>query len=127
ATDYYGMGGVVDEVEGEVARLLGKPSAAFMPHGVMAHLMSLAIHTDRRTRRAVWFHPMSHIEQKELRAYSRLHGLEGHPVGEAQRLLNLADLETPPPTGQPVGETPAALLIELPQRDIGGQLPTWEE
>ena len=127
ATDYYGMGGVVDEVEGEVARLLGKPCAAFMPSGVMAQLIALRIHTDRRTRRAVWFHPMSHIEQKELRAYSRLHGLEGRPVGEAQRLLTLADLETHPLTGQPVGETPAALLIELPQRDIGGQLPTWEE
>jgi len=126
-TDYYAQGGVVDELEHEVASILGKSSAALMPSGVMAQQIALRIHADRRGRRSVCFHPMSHIDQKELRAYERLHALEGHPVGEPQRLLTLADLKAHRWTGEPVGEGPAALLLELPQRDIGGQLPTWED
>jgi threonine aldolase len=35
--DFYGIGGVVDELEREVAALLGKPAATFMPSGIMAH------------------------------------------------------------------------------------------
>lgn len=125
--DYYGIGGVVGELEHEVASILGKPSAAFMPSGVMAQQIALRIHADRRGRRTVCFHPMCHVDQKELRAYERLHGLEGHPVGEPQRLLTLTDLRNHRWTGEAVGETPGVLLLELPQRDIGGQLPTWED
>jgi threonine aldolase len=47
-----------------------------------------------------------------------LHGLFGRPLGDAHCLLTLDDLRQ-------VAEPPAALLIELPQRDIGGQLPGW--
>ena len=41
-------------------------------------------------------------------------------VGSPHRLLTLDDLKK-------VKEPLAALLLELPQREIGGQLPTWEE
>ncbi len=127
ATDVYGTGGVVADLEGEVAALLGKQAAVFMPSGVMAQQIALRIHADRRSRRGVVFHPMCHIDTKELRAYERLHGLEGHPVGEAHRLLRLSDLEAHRWFGEAAGEAPAALLLELPQRDIGGQLPEWDE
>lgn len=98
-----------------------------MPSGVMAQQIALRIHADRRGRRTVCFHPLCHVDQKELRAYERLHALQGHPVGEPQRLLTLADLKAHRWTGEPAGETPAVLLLELPQRDIGGQLPVWED
>jgi threonine aldolase len=124
-TDLYGQGGVVEELEHEVASILGKPSAAFMPSGVMAQQIALRIHADRRGRRTVVFHPLCHVDQKELRAYERLHTLEGHPVGEPHRLLTLADLTKHRWTGEATGEAPAVLLLELPQRDIGGQLPAW--
>jgi threonine aldolase len=52
--------------------------------------------------------------------YSRLHGLHARLIGERERLLQLSDLEM-------VVEPLAALLLELPQREIGGQLPEWEE
>jgi threonine aldolase len=41
-------------------------------------------------------------------------------VGDRSRLLTRADLDR-------VREPVAALLLELPQREIGGQLPSWEE
>lgn len=53
-------------------------------------------------------------------AYRELHGLEEVLLGEADRLFTLADLEA-------VEGPVSTLLIELPQREIGGQLPTWEE
>jgi threonine aldolase len=125
--DFYGIGGVVEELEREVATILGKPAAAFMPSGIMAQQIALRIHADRRGRRGIVFHPLCHVDQKELRAYEQLHGLRGHPVGEPHRLLTLADLTTHRWLGEPMGEAPAVLLLELPQRDIGGELPAWND
>ena len=120
ATDHYGEGGVVAELEAEVAGLLGFPAAAYLPSGVMAQQSALRVHADRRGRRTVVYHPMSHLEQHEEQAPARLHGLVGRPTGDRHRLLLRADLDA-------VAEPPAALLVELPQRDIGGQLPPWDD
>jgi threonine aldolase len=68
----------------------------------------------------VIFHPACHLDRHEGQALERLHGLIGRPVGDQHRLLELPDLEQ-------VAEPPAALVLELPQRDLGGQLPSWEE
>ena len=117
--DRYGEGGVVAELEAEVAALLGMPAAVFLPSGTMAQQAALRVHADRRGRRTVVFHPACHLDRHEGRAYQRLHGLLGRPAGDAHRLLTLEDLRT-------VAEAPAALVLELPQRDIGGQLPAWD-
>jgi threonine aldolase len=117
--DRYGDGGVVTELETEVAGLLGQPAAVFVPSGTMAQQMVLRVHADRRPSRTIVFHPMCHLQQHEGQALDRLHGLLGRPAGAPDRLLTLDDL-----TG--VAESPAALLIELPQRDIGGQQPDWD-
>jgi threonine aldolase len=118
--DRYGEGGVVAELEAETAALLGMAAAVFLPSGTMAQQAALRVHADRRGRRTVVFHPACHLDQHEGRAYQRLHRLFGRPVGDIDRLLTLEDL-------QDVAEPPAALLLELPQRDIGGQLPAWED
>jgi threonine aldolase len=120
APDQYGDGGVVPELEAEVAELLGKPAAVLMPSGTMAQQIALRVHADRRRRRTVLFHPYCHLDSHEERGYERLHHLHGRPVGERERLLALDDLEG-------VAEEPAALLLELPQRDLGGQLPSWDD
>ena len=49
-----------------------------------------------------------------------MHGLVGRTVGDPRELLTLGDLEE-------VHEPLAALLIELPQREIGGRLPAWDD
>jgi threonine aldolase len=120
APDHYGDGGVVAELESEVAGLLGKPAAAFLPSGTMAQQSVLRVHADRRQRRTVVFHPMCHLDRHEGRAYQRLHGLTGRPAGDPDRLMTIDDLNA-------IGEPPGALLIELPQRDLGGQQPDWED
>jgi threonine aldolase len=118
--DTYGEGGVVAILESEIAALLGKPAALFLPSGTMAQQSVLRVHADQRHRRTVVFHPMCHLEQHEEQGYQRLHGLIGRPVGNRNRLIRADDLAR-------VAEPVAALLIELPQRDIGGQQPPWDE
>jgi threonine aldolase len=118
--DHYGDGGVVTELETEVAGLLGKPAAVFMPSGTMAQQSVLRVHADLRQRRTVVFHPMCHLHTHEEEGYARLHGLTGRPAGSQDRLIAVDDLT-------PIAELPAALLLELPQRDLGGQQPDWDD
>jgi threonine aldolase len=117
--DRYGEGGIVTSLERHVAELVGKPSAVFLPSGTMAQQIVLRICTRRRGRDTVVFHPMCHLRHHEGEALERLQHVVGRPVGDPDRLLTLDDL-------QPVAEPFAALLLELPQRDLGGQQPPWE-
>src|SRR5690349_9066902 len=91
AADVYGEGGVVEELEREVASILGKPSAAFLPSGTMAQQIALRVLADRRSRRTILFHPTCHLDHFEGRGYERLHGLHGRPVGAPTSLLTLDD------------------------------------
>ncbi|MGB6457319.1 MAG: beta-eliminating lyase-related protein [Streptosporangiaceae bacterium] len=118
--DNYGHGGVVADLEAEICRVLGKPAATFLPSGVMGQQAVLRVHADARHRRTVIFHPMCHLEQHEEQGYQRLHGLIGRPAGQRDRLITMDDLSA-------IAEPPAALLLELPQRDIGGQQPAWDD
>ncbi len=120
AVDRYGDGGVVAELEAEIAGLLGKPAAVFLPSGTMAQQSVLRVHADRRQRRTVVFHPTCHLHRREGQAFERLHDLTGRPAGDPDRLLSIGDLTA-------IAEPPAALLIELPQRDLGGQQPDWAD
>lgn len=118
--DYYGVGGVVAALETRVAALLNKPAALFLPSGTMAQQIVLAVHGERRGTKSVAFHPACHLDSHEERGYQLLHGLLAIPVGPRSEPLSVASLSL---VRQPLG----ALLIELPQRDLGGTLPTWRE
>jgi threonine aldolase len=110
----------VRELEERVAGLLGKPAALFFPSGTMAQQTALRVHAERRNRHAFAGHPQSHLHVWENQGYSAVHGLRFHPVGDRNALLTLDDLRT-------VKEPLAAVVIELPQRDIGGLLPTFQD
>jgi threonine aldolase len=118
--DAYGAGELITGFEARIAALLGKEAAVFMPSGTMAQPIALRLWAERRGRREIALHPTSHLELHEHRGYEILHGLHGVPVGSPHRLLTLAELQT-------VSRALGALLLELPQREIGGQLPAWEE
>jgi threonine aldolase len=118
--DRYGEGGAVATLEAEIARLLGKPAAVFVPSGTMAQQITLRVHAARRQHAVVVWHPMCHLATHEGDAYARLQHLAARPAGDPNRLLTLDDLTS-------IAEPPAALLIELPQRDIGGQQPAWAD
>jgi threonine aldolase len=120
AVDVYGDGGAVTTLEAEVAELLGKPAVAFMPSGTMAQQIALRIHCDRRQLHAFGCHSMSHLLMHEDDAYDRLHGLTAVQVGGPHELLTTDDVKS-------VVESLGAFLFELPQREIGGQLPEWSE
>lgn len=118
--DVYGIGQLIEDFEKKIAKLLSKESAVFMPSGTMAQQIALRIYSDWKKNPNVAFHPLSHLEIHEQSAYSKLHNLTSILVGESNRLWNIADFEK-------VKTKISTLLIELPQREIGGQLPTWEE
>lgn len=118
--DRYGQEGPLPAFEAEVAALLGKEAAVFMPSGTMCQQIALRLWADRRGRRTIGMHPRNHLDAHEHHAYQILHGLRGVSLGDPDRLLTLADLER-------ATEPLAALLLELPQREIGGQLPSWDE
>ncbi|MFY9589044.1 MAG: beta-eliminating lyase-related protein [Actinomycetota bacterium] len=118
--DRYGEGGAVEELEAEMRTVLGKPAAVFMPGGTMAQQIALRIHADRRGVRTVAFHPTCHLELHEEKGYQRLHDLVGLTIGDAHELITIEDLRG-------VREPLAAVLFELPQREIGGRLPPWAD
>jgi len=118
--DVYGEGALIKDFEQEIATLLGKEAAVFMPSGTMAQPIALRVWADRRRLPIVAFHPKSHLELHEQRSYERLHHLSARLVGSPNGLITLADLEA-------IAEPIAALLLELPQREIGGVLPPWDD
>lgn len=118
--DVYGGGESVARLESRVAELLGKDAAALFPSGTMAQQIALRIWCDRRSCSTVGFHPQCHLDVHEERGYAHLHGIHARPIGSRDRLLERADLDV---VQEPLG----ALLLELPQRDLGGQLPAWRE
>lgn len=65
------------------------------------------------------YHPLCHLEIHEQEGIKELHHIETVLLGDADRLFTLEDLKQ-------LGDV-AAVLFELPQREIGGQLPNWED
>ncbi|HEX7308781.1 threonine aldolase family protein [Lentzea sp.] len=110
----------VRELEERVAALLGKPRALFFPSGTMAQQVALRVHAERTGRWTFAAHPQTHLQVWENQGYSAVHGLRLHPAGDRHELMTLDDLKA-------VGEPLAAVVVELPQRDIGGLLPSFED
>lgn len=119
-SDFYGKGAVIEGFERQVADLLGKPAAVFMPSGTMCQQIALRLWSERRGSPHVAFHPTCHLEIHEQKAYQMLHSLHGVLVGHPSRLMTLEELQAVP-------ERLAAVLLELPQREIGGHLPAWND
>lgn len=119
ASDTYGGGGVVEELEKKVAALLGFPAACMMPTGTMGQLAVLRIYADRGRSRAVGLHPSSHHVLHEDAAFEVLLGL--HPVflGPWGRAILAEDVTR-------VSEPLSMVSIEMPVRWTG-QLQTWAE
>jgi threonine aldolase len=110
----------VAQLEDRIAGLLGKESALFFPSGTMAQQAVLRVHAERTARHAFAGHPQCHLDVWEQQGYSVVHGLRFHAVGDRYELMTLDALRE-------VAEPLAAVVWELPQREIGGELPTWTE
>jgi threonine aldolase len=118
--DRYGDGALIGAFETKVAALLGKEAGVFMPSGTMAQQIALRIWCEQSGLPQFAMHATSHLELHEFRGYSRLHRLDAVILGPRERPTLAADLSG-------CAERVAALLVELPAREIGGQLPAWQE
>ncbi|MYY18978.1 MULTISPECIES: threonine aldolase family protein [unclassified Streptomyces] len=118
-TDAYGNG-VVAEVERRTADLLDMEAAAFFPTGTMAQQVALRCWAGRTGNPVVALHPLSHPEVHEGGALTAVSGLRTvHPTSEPRL-----------PTAEEVRDVPepfGTLMLELPLRDAGFTLPSWEE
>ncbi len=118
--DYYGTGKLISEFEAKVSALLGKPAAVFVPSGKMATLVALRIWADRAHNADFGMHRTAHLELHEEMSYRKLHGLRGHFLGKPGSPIESLDIR--------LCDTPlSAIVIELPMREIGGQLPAWDD
>jgi threonine aldolase len=118
--DLYGVGTRLNAFEARIAALLGKDAAVFMPSGTMAQQIALRIVADRDGLRTFAAHPTNHLTLHERDGITRLHGLHLVPLGTAVTPIALDDVRA-------LAEPVATLLIELPQRELGGLLPAWDE
>jgi threonine aldolase len=118
--DIYGSGEVIGDFEHKIAELCGMEAAIFFPSGTMAQQIALRIWCDRKGVKKVAYHPLCHMEIHEEDGIKELHGIQSILLGKQEQLFTLEDLKA-------IEEPYSALLIELPQREIGGQLPTWED
>src|SRR5579871_4148698 len=118
--DTYVEGGAVERLESALTELFGVQAAAFFPSGIMAQQAALRVHTDRAGTRRVALPDLSHLLVHEEDGPRLLHGLE----------ISLLTRGFQTPAAQHVEAIPGrlgAVLIELPLRDAGCLLPTWDE
>ncbi|MFE3887307.1 threonine aldolase family protein [Streptomyces lydicus] len=119
--DFYGdEDSIVGELERRTADALGTEAAAFFPSGTMAQQVALRCWAGRTGNATVAGHPLSHLEMHERDAYAVVSGLRMvHPT-DAPRLPTAAEVSD---LAEPFG----ALALELPLRDAGFVLPSWDE
>lgn len=118
--DFYGKGDLICSFEREMARLFNKSAALFLPSGTMAQCIALKIIALNKNNPHFAIHPTSHLYLHEHDAWQSLWHLQAHPVGDLNAPIGLSDLLA-------LGDLPATVLTEVPAREIGGQLPPWED
>lgn len=119
ASDQYGTGAIIEPFEQKFAELLATDDAVFFPSGTMAQQVALRIWSDETDNRTVAYHPLCHLEIHEQDGLKELHPIETILVGAADRLMTLDEIKALPDI--------ACLLLELPQREIGGVAPAFRE
>jgi threonine aldolase len=118
--DGYGDGGAVTRLEKDLIERFGVEAAAFFPSGVMAQQAALRVHCDRAGSRRVAMPDLSHLLVHEEDGPRILHGLEVSFLTHGFQAPTAAHLDAVP------GRL-GAVLAELPLRDAGCLLPTWDE
>ncbi len=118
--DLYGESGPVGRLESELVELFGAEAAAFFPSGIMAQQVALRVHTDRAGICRVALPDLSHLLLHEDDGPRLLHGLEIATLTRGFEAPAARHLEAIP------GRL-GAVLAELPLREAGCLLPTWDD
>lgn len=117
---------MVADFEQQCVQLFAKPAALFLPSGSLAQPMALRIHSDARNLRQVAMHPTSHLLLHEENGIQALWQIEPVVFGKPTQVAGLEDIQQSIAAAGGVSQV-AAVIYELPMREIGGQLPAWEE
>lgn len=120
AHDTYGDGALIQGFEARVAELLGFEAAVFCISGTLAQVTTLRLAADARGRAPVALHPTAHIFVHERSNYQLLGHFDALRTGDPFRPWAAADI-----TGIP--DRLSAVALEIPMREIGGQLSSWED
>ncbi|HLO12932.1 MAG TPA: aminotransferase class I/II-fold pyridoxal phosphate-dependent enzyme, partial [Pseudoneobacillus sp.] len=118
-SDLYGKGPLIEKFQEKMAKYLGKEAAVFFPSGTMAQQVALRIWCDQKDIKKVAYHPLCHLEIHEEGGLKELHHIEPILLAEKDSLIQLEDVLN-------LKEDISCLLLELPQREIGGQLPDYQ-
>ena len=114
--DYYSNGGVVEELENKMAKLLGKESAVFLPTGTLAN--HIAVRRLADDRRRVLVPAESHLYRDSGDCAQSLSNLNLVPLGKENACYTVEEVvNTVQRTNQGRVETEiGALMIESPVR-----------
>jgi threonine aldolase len=123
--DVYGEDPTVAALEEEVAGLLGKPAAVFVPSGTMGNLIGclVAIGSANTFSTEVWAHSASHVVGHEQGAVSVLGRGFVRTFGGTTGLPDLPDLaQRVADAGDIHRATPRLLCLENTVGDLGGRV-----
>lgn len=126
------------DFEARMASKLGKEAALWVPSGTMAQQIVLcaaqkirlgAARTPAlpRERRAFFAHPTSHLLLWEQEAHQRLLDIPCIQIGERSKPLVSGDLREALNAAMDLSTRPAAVILEVPHRELGGAATPWEE
>lgn len=119
----YGAGPHLNHFESHVANIFGKPAGIFLPSGSLAQMIALKLHSVGRN--AIFAcHPKCHILGHQERGFESVLGFSALTVCPPNRVMTALDVET---AFGKHWKQPCALVIELPDRELGGQATAWED
>lgn len=120
AHDVYGEGELIQSFEQKIADLLGFEAGTFCITGTMTQVTALRLACMERASRLVALHPTAHIFRHERSNHQLLDHFQAIQLGDLHRPFTLGEL-------QGVPDRLAAVSLELPARELGGQSPRWDE
>ncbi|MCA4011741.1 threonine aldolase [Vibrio vulnificus] len=118
--DVYGDGEFINSFQQKVADLLGFEAGLFVITGTMTQATALELVCRKKRNPVVAMHESSHIYRFERQGYQLQNRFSILPLGDMFRPWTAKDLNAWP-------DEISAVLYELPMRELGGQLPSWDE
>ncbi|WP_428775468.1 threonine aldolase family protein [Vibrio sp.] len=118
--DVYGEGDTIQHFEQKVADLLGYEAGLFVITGTLTQPTVLELVAKQKANPVVAMHPSCHVYLHEGQGYQLQQRFQVLPLGNQYQCWTVEDLQAWP-------DKIAAALYELPMREIGGQLPAWQQ